>query len=168
MDYEKSLFIFRRDLRLEDNTGLISALSQAGQVIPCFILDEQLLHTIPNKRKNDNAIQFMIESLRDLDQQLKRKNSRLHLFSGKLHNVVKELIVKERIGAVHFNDDYTVFSKKRDEGIYNICRERNVKCFRYSDLLLINDPRSIMKPDDGKAYTVFTHFFNKAIEVSTL
>ena len=39
---EKSLFIFRRDLRLEDNTGLISALSQAAEhVIPCFILDEQ-------------------------------------------------------------------------------------------------------------------------------
>ena len=29
---EKSLFIFRRDLRLEDNTGLISALSQAADM----------------------------------------------------------------------------------------------------------------------------------------
>lgn len=49
---EKSLFIFRRDLRLEDNTGLISALGQAAeQVIPCFILNEQLLNTTPAKRK---------------------------------------------------------------------------------------------------------------------
>ena len=169
MDYEKSLFIFRRDLRLEDNTGLISALSQAAeQVIPCFILDEQLLNTTPVKRKNSNAIQFIIESLKDLDQQLKQKNSRLHLFFGKTQNVIKELLGKENISAVHFNDDYTVFSKTRDDDIFNICRERNVKCFRYSDLLLINDPKSIMKPSDGKAYTVFTHFFNKAIEVSTL
>lgn len=110
----------------------------------------------------------MMESLRDLDQQLKQKNSRLHLFFGKTQNVIKELLGKENICAVHLNNDYTVFSKTRDDDIFNICRERNVKCFRYSDLLLINDPRSIMKPSDGKAYTVFTHFFNKAIEVSTL
>ena len=166
---EKSLFIFRRDLRLEDNTGLISALSQdAEQVIPCFILDEQLLKSTPAKQKNSNAIQFMMESLRDLDQQLKQENSRLHLFFGKTQNVIKELSGKENIGSVHFNNDYTVFSKTRDEGIFNICRERNVKCFRYSDLLLIDDPRSMMKHSDGKPYTVFTHFFNRAVEVSVL
>ena len=159
---EKSLFIFRRDLRLDDNTGLKSALSQAGYVIPCFILDEQLLNTTPAKQKNNNAIQFMIESVRDLDQQLKQKNSRLCLFFGKTNNVIKQLVIKENIGSIHFNDDYTVFSKTRDEGIYNICKEKGVKCFRYSDLLLINDPRSILKPSDGKPYTVFTHFFNKA------
>ncbi|MFZ0555702.1 MAG: deoxyribodipyrimidine photo-lyase [Nitrososphaeraceae archaeon] len=159
---EKSLFIFRRDLRLDDNTGLKSALSQAGYVIPCFILDEQLLNTTPAKQKNNNAIQFMIESLRDLDQQLKQKNSRLCLFFGKTNNVIKQLVIKENIGSIHFNDDYTVFSKTRDVGIYNICKEKGVKCFRYSDLLLINDPRSILKLSDGKPYTVFTHFFNKA------
>lgn len=159
---EKSLFIFRRDLRLDDNTGLKSALSQARYVIPCFILDEQLLNTTPAKQKNNNAIQFMIESLRDLDQQLKQKNSRLCLFFGKTNNVIKQLVIKENIGSIHFNDDYTVFSKTRDIGIYNICKEKGVKCFRYSDLLLINDPRSILKLSDGKPYTVFTHFFNKA------
>jgi len=32
--YDKSIFIFRRDYRLEDNTGLIEALKNSEQVIP--------------------------------------------------------------------------------------------------------------------------------------
>jgi deoxyribodipyrimidine photo-lyase len=168
IEQRKSLFIFRRDLRLEDNTGLISALNHGERVIPCFILDKRLLDSTPSKPKNNNAIQFMIESLKDLDQQLKQKNARLHLFFGKVHEIIEELITKEEIDSVHFNNDYTVFSKKRDDGIYNICKKKNIKCFRYSDSLLINDPRSIMKSSDRKPYTVFTHFFNKAVEVSVL
>ena len=66
---KRALFIFRRDLRIEDNTGLISALKYSQYVIPCFILDPLLVETTPNRRKNDNAIQFMIECLNDLNGQ---------------------------------------------------------------------------------------------------
>jgi deoxyribodipyrimidine photo-lyase len=110
----------------------------------------------------------MIESLKDLDHQLKQKNARLHLFFGKVHEIIEELITKGEIESVHFNNDYTIFSKKRDEDICNICKKRKMKCFRYSDSLLINDPRSIVKPSDEKPYTVFTHFFNRAAEVPVL
>ena len=43
--FEKSLFLFRRDLRLEDNTGLIFALKNSSSVIPAFIFTpEQIDH----------------------------------------------------------------------------------------------------------------------------
>ncbi len=35
--YQTSIFIFRRDLRLTDNTGLIHALAESREVIPLFI-----------------------------------------------------------------------------------------------------------------------------------
>ena len=35
--FRKALFLFRRDLRLEDNTGLIFALKSSEVVIPAFI-----------------------------------------------------------------------------------------------------------------------------------
>ena len=43
-----SIFWFRRDLRLEDNLGLIQSLQNSTEVIPCFIYDENLI-------KNDNV-----------------------------------------------------------------------------------------------------------------
>ena len=38
---KKSIFWFRRDLRLEDNIGLFQALSQPNTVQPIFIFDEK-------------------------------------------------------------------------------------------------------------------------------
>ena len=36
--YKKSLFIFRRDLRLEDNIGLIQSLQNSTEVIPTDVV----------------------------------------------------------------------------------------------------------------------------------
>ena len=63
MKHNSSLFIFRRDLRLADNTGLNNALAQSNKVIPCFIFDPRQVED-SNKYKSNNAIQFMIESLK--------------------------------------------------------------------------------------------------------
>jgi deoxyribodipyrimidine photo-lyase len=65
-----NLFIFRRDLRLEDNTGLIAALQSSEQVIPCFIFDPRQVEDKQNPYKSNNALQFMIESIIDLEKQI--------------------------------------------------------------------------------------------------
>ena len=72
---KKSLFIFRRDLRLEDNTGLIRALESSEQVIACFILTPEQIDK--NPYRSDHCLKFMIESLEDLSEQLKEKGGRL-------------------------------------------------------------------------------------------
>ncbi len=156
----KSLFIFRRDLRLEDNTGLIKALESSEYVIPCFIFDPRQVKN--NEYKSDNALQFMIESLKDLEQQLKQKNGRLYLLYGEAENIVKQLINKENIDALYMNRDYTPFSIKRDAAIKDVCRKNNVEFYQYGDALL-NEPETILKEDE-KPYKVFSAFFRKSIQ----
>src|SRR5581483_4623697 len=80
--YTRSLFIFHRDLRLADNHGLQAALQSSNLVIPCFILDPRQVGPA-NIYKSTNALEFMIESLHDLDTQLQQHGSRLFLFTGK-------------------------------------------------------------------------------------
>ena len=48
-----SFFWFRRDLRLEDNTGLFHALQSDFPVIPLFVFDEDILDNLP---KNDARV----------------------------------------------------------------------------------------------------------------
>ena len=74
-----SIHIFRRDLRLDDNTALLSALQQSELVIPVFIFDERQLS---NPYRGNNSFEFMVNSLTELDQDLRRKGSRLFLFKG--------------------------------------------------------------------------------------
>jgi len=157
--YEKSLFIFRRDLRLTDNTGLIAALSQSKIVIPCFIVDPRQVGA-ENKFRSMNAIQFMIESLQDLNLQLQQRNAQLYIFYGPAPEIVKKLIKQESIDAVFVNTDYTPFSHKRDKDIEKNCYAQDVVFHSSADLLL-NEP-GIIKNKQGKPYSIFTSFYKTA------
>jgi len=42
--FKRAIFIFRRDLRLDDNTALLQALKNSETVIPCFIFDPRQIH----------------------------------------------------------------------------------------------------------------------------
>lgn len=160
-----SLFIFRRDLRLEDNTGLLAALKESKAVIPCFIFDPRQLEK--NDYRSDAGVRFLIHSLQELDETLQTHGSRLHVFSGVAHEVLEKLFTTKKgdffdhdIGAVYCNEDYTPFSKKRDENIKVVCEKYGKEFFSFSDALLTK-PGSVLK-DDGKPYTIFTPFYRKA------
>jgi deoxyribodipyrimidine photolyase len=94
----------------EDNTGLQAALQSSKQVIPCFIFDPRQIEDSQNPYKSNNALQFMIESLIDLDKQLlltliksssdNDRSSKLYIFYGEQENVIEQLILKEKIDAV--------------------------------------------------------------------
>jgi deoxyribodipyrimidine photo-lyase len=157
--YELSLFVFRRDLRIEDNTGLILALENSKQVIPCFILDERQIDE-KNEYRSDNAIFFMRNCLLDLDLELKKRGSKLYLFEGVAEDVILDLIKNLKIDAVFLNRDYTPFSKRRDDKIKDVCSSYKVDFNSCSDLLL-NEPEDVLK-DDGEIYKVFSAYFRKA------
>ncbi len=156
--YKLSLHIFRRDLRLEDNTALIAALNDSENVIPCFILDKKQLEN--NKYRSDYLVEFMINCLKDLDTDLIKKGGKLYIFYDNSEQVVENLLSQNNIQAVFFNADYTPFSRKRDENIEMICRKKGVECNIFHDALL-NPPGAVIK-DDGKPYTISTPFIRKS------
>ncbi|MGV8086745.1 MAG: cryptochrome/photolyase family protein [Candidatus Woesearchaeota archaeon] len=158
IQHKLALHIFRRDLRIEDNTSLIHALENSEKVIPCFIFDDRQIKD--NSYKSNNALQFMIECIIDLDTQLQKKGGRIYLFSGIAEEIIEKLINTLKIDAVFYNKDYTPFSKKRDDNINLICKRNNVYFKSFADVLL-NEPERILK-NDGKPYTIFTPYLKKA------
>jgi deoxyribodipyrimidine photo-lyase len=154
-----SLFVFRRDLRLEDNSGLINALSISKKVIPIFILDQYL---IGNKTLSSNAKQFLKESLLDLMHKFDLKKAQLFIHHGKPTLIINELLNRKelKINKIIMNRDYTQYSQQRDTKIKEICRRNNIKFVLTADLLL-NEPEVVNK-SDGTPYTIFTPFFKKS------
>ncbi|HSA97047.1 MAG TPA: deoxyribodipyrimidine photo-lyase, partial [Acidobacteriota bacterium] len=159
----KALFVFRRDLRLFDNTGLLRALGDSAEVVPAFILDPR--QTGRHPYRSQSALQFLAVSLAGLDRELRARGSRLFVFQGEAEKVVSDLIRSEGLGAVYVNRDYTPFSRRRDRAIEDACRERNAVFVSSGDALL-NEPEDVAKAGGGP-YTVFTPFFNasRAIQV---
>ncbi len=156
--YNNTIFIFRRDFRLDDNIGLIQSLHDSGIVIPIFILTYEQL--IKNPYKSDNSIQFMMESLDDLYNQLKKKGSKLFYFFGKPHEIINLLIIKLNIDAIYVNRDYSPYSKLRDEKIQKICNNNKINFHSFEDILL--HPVGSIRTNNNNIYVKFTPFFNSA------
>lgn len=162
MKFKKGLFIFRRDLRLADNTGLNAALEACQTVIPAFILDPCQVSK-ENSYRSENALQFMFESLDDLAGQLQEKRSNLYLFFGSTHDIVERLLCQENIDAIFCNKDYTPFSLKRDQELAKLCAKYNATFVAKEDVLL-NSPDSI-KTGNNEPFSIFTPFYKKMITV---
>ncbi len=156
--YKKSIFIFRRDLRLYDNIGLHKALKESQAVIPLFIFDPAQV-TTKNRYKSNRAMRFMLESIIDLEKQLKKRNAHLYVFYGNPTTVLQNLFTTIAIDAVFINYDYTPFSITRDAAIQKLCAKNHITYSATHDEL-INSPTAILK-DNGKPYTMFTPYFKK-------
>lgn len=159
--FKKSLFIFRRDLRLEDNTGLYFALENSQEAILCFIFSPEQIEN--NPYRSDHCLQFMIESLEDLEKEIIAKGGKLYLFYEKPEKIVAELIKKQHVDAVVVNRDYTPYSIKRDQQIEATCKKMGVSFCSFDDVLLHSPDLTLKR--DGKPYTVFTPFYRNAMRL---
>lgn len=162
-NYQKSLFIFRRDLRLTDNIGLRQAILQSETVIPCFIFDPVQIGP-RNAYRSDNSVQYMLESLADLDAQIHAKNGRLHSFHGNTITVLSRIIKSVKPDAIFINHDYTPFSIKRDTAIAALCKKNKIAFHGFHDALLIGDPTLLLNTSK-KPYGIFTAFYKKAVHI---
>ncbi|MGZ4953857.1 MAG: cryptochrome/photolyase family protein, partial [Methylobacter sp.] len=156
--YSTSLFIFRRDLRVQDNSALLEALRLSEQVIPCFIFDPRQIEPYPYQSKP--GLQFMVESIYDLQQQLQSAGGTLALYRALPEQVVKRLHEQQQIEAVFINRDYTPFSRRRDDELAAICKQLGIALHTLPDSLL-NEPEQGVKIDKTP-YKVFTAFYNHA------
>jgi deoxyribodipyrimidine photo-lyase len=158
--YKIGLILFTRDLRLEDHTALNNAQQECDFIIPLFIFtNEQILK---NTYKSDRAIQYMIESLQELEITIKENGGTLYCFLGDLKEIIEDLIKKNSVEAIYINTDYTPYSKERALKIKAISDKNNVSFNTYHDYLLIN-PDELLKKNN-KPYIKFTPFYKEALK----
>lgn len=162
--FHKTLFLFRRDLRLEDNIGLIFALQFSKIVIPAFVFTTEQIER--NPFKSEHCLQFMIESLKDLDNQLREKGGKLFYFKGNPEEIVAKCIRECNIDAVIVNRDYTPYSRARDEKLKKACTEGNISFYSFDDALLHPPEKTLKK--ERRPYTLFTPYFRNASKQNVL
>lgn len=159
--FQRSLFIFRRDLRLDDNTSLLSCLASSNEVIPCFLFDDKQLNPKLNPFFGDFCVQFMIQSLKDLDQSLSLHNSRLFLFKGEYPDLISQVLEKTTPQAVYLNEDYSPYSIQRDNNIKELCKKSGISFFSLHDSTLLEKNKVLLST--GNFYKKFTPYYKTAI-----
>jgi deoxyribodipyrimidine photo-lyase len=160
--YENGLFIFRRDYRIVDNNGLNLINSKCKNVYTIFIFTPEQVGN-GNDYKSNNAIQFMIESLGDLAEEIHKNGGRLYFFYGSNNKVVSDCVESLKINYVCFNSDYTPYAMERDTNIFNICKKNNIECESVHDYYL-HEPGAILS-GSGTPYKKFTPYYNAALKM---
>lgn len=154
-----TLFWFRRDLRLQDNTALHAAVDANSNVLPLFIFDEDILDELPD---NDPRVNFIYNMLNSLNQRLIENQSSILIIKGKPEEVWKELIGTYNIANVYVNRDYEPYAISRDQKIAQLLLKNGIELFSFKDQV-IHEKSEVMKAD-GTPYTVFTPYKNKWLE----
>lgn len=93
---------FKTDLRLRDNETLIRAMEQCEEIIPVYCFDDAHFITTPFgfKKTGSFRAQFLLESLIDLDKNLKAIGSGLIVAKGKPELEIIELVKKYNVQKV--------------------------------------------------------------------
>lgn len=155
-----TLFWFRRDLRLEDNTGLYYALQQEKNVLPLFIFDKNILDKLEDKA--DARVEFIHSQLAEIKSELELKGSTLLVRYGIPEEVYRELLKEFDIQAVYTNRDYEPYAKERDQAVDLLLREKGATLLSFKDQVIF-EPGEILN-GSGEFYKVFTPFSRNWLE----
>src|SRR5690606_4476899 len=124
MKNEVSVFWFRRDLRLEDNTGLFHALNSPSPLLPIFIFDTEILSSL---KKDDARVSFIYDQLKQLQKELITLGSSVAVYQGKPIDIVRKLSEDYDIKEVFTNRDYEPYARIRDKEIGDFLSSSHIK-----------------------------------------
>ena len=115
MKQKRAIVWFRSDLRLHDNEALVEAMRSAEEVIPVYVFDERIFkgETSFGLRKTDKfRAQFIIESVADLRENLRKIGSELYVRIGKPEEILFEMSRESKTSWIFCNRERT------DEEVY--------------------------------------------------
>lgn len=152
------VFLFRRDFRIEDNLAFNRLLSsnENEKIYPLFIFNPKQIYSKYNQYFSNNCVQFMIESLEELEKQI-----HINYFEEDDISVLEKLSKKFNITTIAFNKDYSPFAIKRDNIISEWCKKKSIDLIMEEDYTLFKMGTIVNKSNEP--YKVFTPFYKQCI-----
>ena len=148
---------FRNDLRLHDNPALYHAAHSGAAVLPIYI-DETTTKPWP---PGATSRWWLHHSLQALDDALKERGNRLHLFQGDAQQILSELIKATGAGAVYANRRYEPENEAIDLAIHRALQQGQIPFHNY-DANLLHPPEAILN-QQGQPYKVFTPYYKASL-----
>ncbi len=149
MDKSSCVFIFRRDLRITDNTTFLDVVQKFDIIYPVFFLVEEQIGD-ENKYKSELTVSFMKDTI---------KQFQVPVIKIKNYKDIPKIILKKypNISFVAYNKDYSPYSLKRDEYITRELKKYGINTISHHDQLLMKD----FYLRDKKPFSKFTFYYNK-------
>lgn len=155
------LHIFHRDLRVDDNEALHLAVAKAKEsksdLVTLFMFTPEQVDKV-NEFRSLNSIEFMLNSLDDLNSQL--HNNLNCLYVNQLEGLLK-IQSKYTIVAITEQRDYTPFAKQREAETVMFCAQNDITYLPGEDVYLTK-PGTVLNKSH-KMFQKFTPFYESAM-----
>lgn len=153
-----SVVWFRQDLRLADNPALVAAVRRGGPIIPVYIWAPEEEGAWP---PGSASRWWLHQSLKQLNESLKRLGSRLIIRHGRSLDVIRDLLNTVDADAVFWNRRYEPAAVARDSRIMAALQADGYIAKSFNGSLLV-EPWTI-RTQAGQAYQVFTPFWKACL-----
>ena len=162
-----NLIWFRNDLRVQDNNALFQACKNSGKVIGVYFLDPRQFETNKYgfKKTEKFRAKFLLETLRDLKNNLAEKNISLLIFHDLPENIFPKLISDYEIATVFIQKEWTKDEMRIEKTVKEAIPNINFK--EVYDQFLFH-PDDIPYQDFHKIPEVFTEFRKKCEKESKI
>ncbi|XP_052750434.1 cryptochrome-1 [Galleria mellonella] len=149
---------FRLDLRIHDNLALRNAINEAENrqhfLRPIYVIDPDIKNKI-----GINRLRFLIQSLQDLDFNLKKLNSRLYVIKGKAIDIIPKLFDEWQVKYLTTQVDIDPEIVKQDEIIEKIANEKDIFIVRRVQHT-IYDVHSVIRKNNGNVPLTYQKFLS--------
>ncbi|XP_023513715.1 (6-4)DNA photolyase [Cucurbita pepo subsp. pepo] len=166
-----SLLWFRKGIRIHDNPALEYAAKSANFLYPVFVIDPHYMKPDPSafspgsSRAGLNRIQFLLESLVDLDMNLKKLGSRLLVLHGEPGEVLIRCLEEWNVKKLCFEYDTDPYYQALDSRVQNHASAAGVEVFSPVSHTLFN-PADIIQKNGGRPPLSYQSFLKLAGEPS--
>ncbi len=111
---KKGIVWFKTDLRLHDNETLIKAIEENDAIIPIYCINPQELNESNGKveRIGDFRLKFLLESIAELDTNLRKLGSGLLLLVGNPLEEIPKIAFKYSTRKVYAKREVAIFEKQ--------------------------------------------------------
>lgn len=153
------VLLFHRDLRLVDQAALKRAIeiarNQDASILPLFIFTNDQI--IQNPLKSSPAVQFMIDSLEDLSNQIQKSGGSLRVALGDTVQILKSI---KNMKAIVETKDYTPYAKQREHAIRDFSEKSGI-LYEVTEDIYLTTPGTVLN-GSGKTFQKFTPFWTAA------
>jgi deoxyribodipyrimidine photo-lyase len=159
-DVDVTLVLFTRDLRVHDHPALVAAAA-GRRLIALFVLDDDILsrpYAAPNR------LQMLVDALADLRAALRDLGNDLVIARGRPVDIVRELSIAFRVGAIHCSADVSAFARRREAALAAVADEVGAIFTAHPGVMLVDPP--LVRATGGAHFKVFTPYWRRWSQVT--
>ena len=154
------IFWFRKDLRISDNKGLcefVKSVTHNDKFLFLYIKNKNTFNFYGEKR-----IGFLLESLFELEKELKSSGFRLNIIEGKSTFVFQNIINEFKAVSVYCNEQPEPYCVARDNEVKDLIEKNGGKFEKYTDSTVFQ--LGEIRNGEGLQYKVYTPFKNECLK----